>query len=196
MRILVITPAPPGSLKGNRVTAERWSRLLGELGHEVAIEESYRGQPCDVLVALHARRSAGSIRRLRDGRPDAPLVVALTGTDLYRDVEVSEEARRSLELASRLVALEDVEALKGRALRHVELTFPERVDPREFEGLAGVRRLTPSPDGLRLTLEVSGRVEAVIAAAARLSATDLVSHEAELEEIFLAHYGQTHDDAA
>lgn len=97
--------------------------------------------------------------------------------------------------ASRLVALEDVETLKERALRHVKLTFPEPVEPREFERLSGVRRLTPSVDGLCLTLEVSGRVEEVIAAAARLSATDLVSHEAELEEIFLAHYAQAPDDA-
>ena len=96
---------------------------------------------------------------------------------------------------SRLVALEDVDALKEKALRHVELTFPARVDPEIFERLAGVRRLTARDEGTRLTLEVAGRVEEVIAEAARLSATDLVSHEAELEEIFLAHYGQAGDDA-
>ena len=95
--------------------------------------------------------------------------------------------------ASRLVALEDVEALKEKALRHVELTFPERVDPQRFRQLAGVRELHASDDGLRLKLQVAGRVEALIAEAARLSATDLVSHEAELEEIFLAHYGQGND---
>ena len=96
---------------------------------------------------------------------------------------------------SRLVALEDVETLKERALRHVELTFPQRIDPREFEALPGVRRLNASPDGLRVTLEVSGRIEAVLAAAARHAATDLVSQTAELEEIFLAHYGRSDDDA-
>ena len=97
---------------------------------------------------------------------------------------------------SRLVALEDVEALKGKALRHVELTFPVKIDPGPFQRLAGVRKLSASDDGLRLTLQVAGRVEEVIAEAARLSATDLVSHEAELEEIFLAHYGQALDDAS
>ena len=96
---------------------------------------------------------------------------------------------------SRLVALEDVEALKEKALRHVELTFPARIDPQAFQRLAGVRKLKASDDGLRLTLQVAGRVEEVIAEAARLSATDLVSHEAELEEIFLAHYGQARGDA-
>jgi len=97
---------------------------------------------------------------------------------------------------SRLVALEDVEALKGKALRHVELTFPVKIDPGPFQRLAGVRKLSASDDGLRLTLQVAGRVEEVIAEAARLSATDLVSHEAELEEIFLAHYGKVLDDAS
>ena len=96
---------------------------------------------------------------------------------------------------SRLVALEDVEALKEKALRHVELTFAARIDPQAFQRLAGVRELSASDDGLRLTLEVAGPVGEVIAEAARLSATDLVSHEAELEEVFLAHYGQARDDA-
>ena len=97
---------------------------------------------------------------------------------------------------SRLVALEDVEALKEKALRHVEMTFAGRVDPQVFQRLASVRKLSASDDGLRLTLQVAGRVGAVIAEAARLSATDLVSHEAELEEIFLAHYGGARDDAS
>jgi ABC-2 type transport system ATP-binding protein len=96
---------------------------------------------------------------------------------------------------SRLVALEDVEALKEKALRHVELTFAARIDAQAFRRLAGVRELSASDDGLRLTLEVAGPVGEVIAEAARLSATDLVSREAELEEVFLAHYGQARDDA-
>ncbi len=96
---------------------------------------------------------------------------------------------------SRLVALEEVEALKQKALRHVELTFPARVDPRVFERLSGVREVSVSGDGLRLSLQVAGRIEEVIAEGARRSATDLVSHQVELEEIFLAHYGQARDDA-
>lgn len=107
MRICIVTPAPPQSNSGNRITAFRWRKLLHQLGHDVVVGEAYEGQPCDVLVALHARRSAPSIARFRaiEG-PHAPLVVALTGTDLYGDLDTSEEARRSVELASRLVVLQ------------------------------------------------------------------------------------------
>ena len=82
LRVCLVTPAPKGSRKGNRVTAVRWAHLLRDLGHGVVIAERFEGQRCDILVALHALRSADSIRRYRAERPDAPLVVTLTGTDL------------------------------------------------------------------------------------------------------------------
>jgi putative glycosyltransferase (TIGR04348 family) len=106
MNILLVTPAPPRSLKGNRVTALRWARLLRALGHRVTIGQAYQGERCDVLVALHAGRSASSVERYRQDHPDAPLVLALTGTDLYGEIHTSPVARRSLELATRLVVLQ------------------------------------------------------------------------------------------
>lgn len=106
MRILLVTPAPSGSRKGNRVTAERWARLLRELEQQVRVAEAYHGQRCDLLIALHAFKSYASIRRFRSERPDAPLVLCLTGTDLYGDIRTHAEARESLQLASRLVVLQ------------------------------------------------------------------------------------------
>jgi putative glycosyltransferase (TIGR04348 family) len=106
MRILIVTPAPPRSRKGNRITALRWARLLRELGHRVTLAESFSGQPCDLLIAMHAKRSAKSIRRFHESRAAAPLIVALTGTDLYRDIKTSRMAQHSLELADRLVLLQ------------------------------------------------------------------------------------------
>jgi putative glycosyltransferase (TIGR04348 family) len=106
MKITLVTPAPRGSHKGNRVTALRWAHLLRQLGHRVSIRQAYGGERCDVLIALHARRSSDSVEAYRDAHPDGALVLALTGTDLYEDIATDPAARRSLELASRLVVLQ------------------------------------------------------------------------------------------
>lgn len=105
-RILIVTPAPPGSRKGNRITATRWAGMLRSLGHSVTIRESFQHERCDVLIALHARKSAADIKRFRASRPEGALVVALTGTDLYRDIHSSRAAQNSLQLADRLVLLQ------------------------------------------------------------------------------------------
>jgi putative glycosyltransferase (TIGR04348 family) len=106
MHIYLACPAPPGSRKGNRVTAERWAGLLRGLGHRVTIGQEYGGGPHDLLIALHARRSYPAVRRFRQLHPDRPLVVALTGTDLYRDLRTSRHAWQALGLADRVVALQ------------------------------------------------------------------------------------------
>jgi putative glycosyltransferase (TIGR04348 family) len=106
MKILIVTPAAARSLKGNRITAERWARLLRQLGHRVQIEQEYRSHRCDLMVALHARRSFLSVQRFRRNHPDLPVLVALTGTDLYHDIRVSRRARQSLEMAARLIVLQ------------------------------------------------------------------------------------------
>jgi len=106
LKIGIVTPAPPGSRRGNRVTALRWARILRSLGHRVEITQSYEGESHDLLIALHALRSHDAIKRFRCEHPDHPLIVALTGTDLYRDLSRSELARQSLELASRLIVLQ------------------------------------------------------------------------------------------
>jgi putative glycosyltransferase (TIGR04348 family) len=100
------TPAAAGTRLGNRITALRWAKRLRELGWHVRVAEEWRGEPCDLLVALHARRSHASIARHASERPGAPRVVALTGTDLYGDIHTDASARESLELATRLVLLQ------------------------------------------------------------------------------------------
>jgi putative glycosyltransferase (TIGR04348 family) len=104
--VLIVTPSRPGSATGNGVTAQRWARILRALGRRVKVATAYEGRPCGLLIALHAGRSAASIERYRRERGDAPLIVALTGTDLYGEIRTSPVARRSLELATRLVVLQ------------------------------------------------------------------------------------------
>ena len=125
MKIALITPAPAQVHTGNRTTADRWARLLSELGHHLNIRKDWNGEECDLLIALHARRSFPAIQRFRQERPHAPLIVALTGTDLYGGLENSAEAICSLELASRIVVLQDlgVEAVPESARRKVRVIY-------------------------------------------------------------------------
>lgn len=60
------------------------------------------------LLALHARRSATSIAAWAGAHGVQGLAVVLTGTDLYQDIAVDAQARHSLELASRLVVLQEL----------------------------------------------------------------------------------------
>ena len=106
MRIGIVTPAPPGSRYGNRITALRWAKILRRLGNRVSILQTYDGKPYDLLVALHARRSHRSIIDFRSQNPEGPIIVALTGTDLYRDIRSNHLARKSLEIATRIVVLQ------------------------------------------------------------------------------------------
>ncbi len=120
MRITLVTPAPAQIHTGNRTTADRWARLLRELGNQVSVQRDWNGEECDLLIALHARRSFPTIQRFRQERPRPPLIVALTGTDLYGDLKNNAEAKRAVEMATRIVVLQELgaeavpEAARGR----------------------------------------------------------------------------------
>lgn len=162
MRIQLITPAPASARNGNSVTALRWASLLKQMGHKVVMAQSYEGASCDLMIALHARRSFESIRRFRDERPALPLIVALTGTDLYRDIHTSPEARESLELATRLVVLQSMGVAElPRRLRpktRVIYQSAERVSGRNSPAANGsfkvcvISHLRPEKDPLRTAM--------------------------------------------
>jgi ABC-2 type transport system ATP-binding protein len=88
--------------------------------------------------------------------------------------------------AGRLVAVEDVAALRERAIRKVEFVFDAPVPKEAFEGLAGVRELSVEGASLRCTID--GRPDALVKAAAKFTVVHMVSAEPDLEEIFLAYY--------
>src|SRR5216683_3940264 len=112
MKIALITPVGARSRSGNRHTAMRWAAMLRSLGHRVRVSVRWDGRAADAMIALHARRSHASIVRFRERSPASPLVVVLTGTDLYRDIRSDSDARASLALADRLVVLQDMGRLE------------------------------------------------------------------------------------
>lgn len=109
MRIVLITPDGPTKRTGNRIAAGRWSRILRGLGHTVHNASRYDGRPADLMVAVHAWRSAAAIARFKALYPDRPVVLQLSGTDIYGYLR-SDPAptRHSMELADRLVGLNDL----------------------------------------------------------------------------------------
>ncbi|WP_066149484.1 selenoneine biosynthesis selenosugar synthase SenB [Hydrogenophaga pseudoflava] len=109
--LCLVTPALADANNGNWQTAHRWARLLA--GHyEVRVVKAWpddrmADNGTDLLLALHARRSADSVAAWAQAHPDRPLVLALTGTDLYRDIQTDARAQRSLVLAHRLIVLQE-----------------------------------------------------------------------------------------
>lgn len=109
--LCIVTPALADANNGNWQTARRWARLLSAhyaVRLTQAWPEAGAAPPdADVLLALHARRSAPSIAAWAQAHPLRPLVVVLTGTDLYRDIAHDACAQESLALAHRLIVLQD-----------------------------------------------------------------------------------------
>lgn len=106
MRIAIITPYGREHRNGNWHTAARWTRFLREAGHTVRTQVEWDGRSTDLMLALHARRSFASIRTFAERFPTRPLLLALTGTDLYRDIHQDADAQQALELAHRLIVLQ------------------------------------------------------------------------------------------
>ncbi|HEY2871871.1 MAG TPA: selenoneine biosynthesis selenosugar synthase SenB [Reyranella sp.] len=109
MKIVLITPEGPTSRTGNKVAANRWARMLRGLGHRVRVDAAYDGEAADLMVAVHAWRSAKAIERFKTAHPDRPLVLQLSGTDIYGTLKSDPvPTLRAMELADRLVVLNDL----------------------------------------------------------------------------------------
>jgi putative glycosyltransferase (TIGR04348 family) len=102
--IVIVTPALAAANNGNWQTAQRWGRMLRPAYNVVLTGQWLAGDEA-LMIALHARRSAASVTAWRAAHPNRPLLLVLTGTDLYRDIDIDPDAQRSLQLADRLVVL-------------------------------------------------------------------------------------------
>ncbi len=145
MRIAIVTPAAASTRTGNRHTASRYAAFLRGAGHRVAVGSRWDGAACDLLIALHARRSHDSIARFRVRFPRGPLVLVLTGTDLYRDIRTDASAQRSLDLATLLVTLQDQGALE----------LPRRLRPKVrvvYQSARVARRTAPRRGRFRVAV--------------------------------------------
>ena len=108
--VVIVSPALVDANNGNWRTARRWQELLAGR-HAVRITRAWPDAGADgdtLMLALHARRSAAPIAAWAQRHPGRGLAVVLTGTDLYQDIATDADARRSLDLAQRLVVLQEL----------------------------------------------------------------------------------------
>jgi putative glycosyltransferase (TIGR04348 family) len=118
--IVIVTPALAQANNGNWQTAQRWARFLAQ-DYPVRVVDTWNCEHPDdaLMIALHARRSAPSVAAWRQAHPHRPLLLVLTGTDLYRDILQDATAQHSLQLADKLVVLNEMGlAQLPPALRH------------------------------------------------------------------------------
>jgi putative glycosyltransferase (TIGR04348 family) len=196
MRIALITPALHDANNGNWQTAQRWAAMLGEI-HAVDMAKSWDALPAalgayDAMIALHARRSAASVAAFAEQCPKKILIVVLTGTDLYRDIANDVSAQASLQLASKLVVLQEQgiqdlpEALRYKAVTVFQSSPQKPHGAHEGETLevcvVGHLRAEKSPE----------TVFAVAAQLAALNAPIRISHVGKaLDEAFAAQAQKT-----
>lgn len=109
MKIHLVTPAKKNSRNGNRTSALRWAGMLRSQGHRVWVDTGYNGEAVDLLIALHAWRSAEAINRYRELFPRGPLIVALGGTDVNTFLKTDPQTTlKSIRSADALVCLHDL----------------------------------------------------------------------------------------
>lgn len=88
----------------------------------------------------------------------------------------------------KLAAVEEVAALKAKALRQIEIVFDGPAPLHAFESVPGIRDLSAANSHLRCT--VSGTLDPVVKKAAEFTVVNMISQDPNLEDIFLAFYGR------
>jgi putative glycosyltransferase (TIGR04348 family) len=139
VKVTIISPAARDATLGNSITANRWASILQTLGHASSIAGEWNDESCDLLIAMHARRSHSSIERFRRAHPERPLIVALTGTDVYNDLPANREAQRSVDVATRVVALQSsaLDTLGEDVRRKTCVIYQSAVPPKRRAQPAG-----------------------------------------------------------
>ena len=108
MKINLITPAKKHTKNGNRASIVRWAKFLRGYGHNTQINTEYDGSNCDIMIALHAWRSADAINLYKSKYPKGPLIVALGGTDVNTFLKTDPNVTLlAMEKADALVGLHD-----------------------------------------------------------------------------------------
>jgi ABC-2 type transport system ATP-binding protein len=115
------------------------------------------------------------------------------GRTIFLSSHVIDEVDRTCDRVAiiregRLVQVDRIETIRRLAFHHVELSFREPVPTAIFESLDGVSAVEADGDVVRM--RVSGPIGDVVVLAAEHGLVDVVSREPNLEDVFLAQYGE------
>lgn len=160
--------------KGNRQKLGVLLALLGE--PQVLLLD----EPTSGLDPLVQRAVWGILRREADRG-----TTVFFSSHVMSEVEVTCE-RVGILRQGRLAAVEPVAALKGRSIRHVEVSFAGAAPAQEAFAGAGVRELRR--EHTTLEFEVPGEIDPLLKALAPFHVIDLRTEQATLDEILLGYY--------
>jgi putative glycosyltransferase (TIGR04348 family) len=181
--VVIVSPALASANNGNWQTARRWKTLLAP-EYRVRITQQWPDSNAsgdDFMLALHARRSAGPIEAWAQARAGGRLALILTGTDLYGDILTDAQAQRSLDLAGRLVVLQEL----GPDALPAQVRGKTRVI---FQSVAARQPLAKTPR--RLVAIMVGHLRAVKSPQTLFEAARLLN---ERDDIQIRHVGEASD---
>jgi putative glycosyltransferase (TIGR04348 family) len=138
--VWLVTPGTRDANNGNWRTAARWSQMLRDR-YRVIVQTGWSGERADAMVALHAHRSAEAIAAFHE-QARRPVGVVLSGTDLYRDLARERDTIRSLDIATRIVALQEdaPRLLAPRWRAKCQVIFQSAPRIRHRRGAPGILR--------------------------------------------------------
>ncbi|WP_227983658.1 ABC transporter ATP-binding protein [Nocardia spumae] len=184
---------------GVRRLAERLhvdtSTRIGAMSHgnrqKVGLVQAFMSDP-DVLVLDEPTQGLDPLVQrefllmLREAR-DAGRTVFLSSHVLSEVQAVADTV--AILRHGRLVEVRSVAALTAQTLRRLDLTFAATPpDPQLLRAVGGVRSVTGT--GRTLHVELDGSIAELLKFVAPYGVSDLISHEPDLEDVFLTYYGQ------
>ena len=188
--ILLACPYPLESPRGNSVSANRILGILEELGHATRPVSGREALSLEgsALIALHARKSATAIESFHQRQPSKPVIILLTGSDLYADLLSHGEARatvlRTFAIADRLVVAQ------ASSLTDIPAPFRAKavVVPKSL--LTPVPRRQPTSDSLGTRIVLPSHLRP---AKAPLLVLEALAQLPQHLPIQIDHYGTAED---
>lgn len=145
-------------------------------------------EPTSGLDPIVAREFLAMVKEARDA-----------GQTVFMSSHVLSEVQSSADRAGiirkgKLIAIDEVDELRARALRHVRIVFDGTVSPNDFSNVPNVTDITVEGNVMRCRLV--GEADALVKALGHHRVTDLISEEPQLEELFFHYYTGEDDHAA